>query len=42
MIIIGIDPGSLITGYGIISNENRKYKLIDVGVIKNSSKKQMP
>ncbi|MSP64730.1 MAG: hypothetical protein EXR24_05170 [Ignavibacteria bacterium] len=22
MIIIGIDPGSLITGYGIISNEN--------------------
>jgi len=42
MIIIGIDPGSLITGYGIISNENRKYKLIDVGVIKNSSKQQMP
>lgn len=42
MIILGIDPGSLITGYGIISLENRNYKLLDVGVIKTKSSQQMP
>lgn len=34
MIIIGIDPGSLITGYGIIEVQNSNMKALDFGCIK--------
>ena len=33
MVIIGIDPGLVKTGYGIISIKNEKPKLIDFGII---------
>ncbi|MCC6551056.1 MAG: crossover junction endodeoxyribonuclease RuvC [Ignavibacteriaceae bacterium] len=33
MIILGIDPGSVRTGYGIISAEKGKLKLLDTGAI---------
>lgn len=33
MVIIGIDPGFAITGYGILEYTGNKFKLIDVGVI---------
>jgi len=33
-IILGIDPGSIITGYGIIRIEDRKPKLLAMGIIK--------
>lgn len=33
MVIIGIDPGFAITGYGIIEYSWNKFKLMDVGVI---------
>jgi len=33
MVIIGIDPGFAITGYGIIEYSGNKFKLMDVGVI---------
>ncbi len=42
MIILGIDPGTLITGYGIIERTRSSLKLIDVGIIKNSSELSMP
>ncbi|KTD24449.1 crossover junction endodeoxyribonuclease RuvC [Legionella maceachernii] len=35
-IILGIDPGSRITGYGIIKEENRKLHYIDSGCIRTS------
>lgn len=35
-IILGIDPGSRITGYGIIKDENRKLHYIDSGCIRTS------
>lgn len=35
-IIIGIDPGSRITGYGIISHLNKKLNWIDSGFIKTN------
>jgi crossover junction endodeoxyribonuclease RuvC len=38
MIIIGIDPGTLITGYGIILFEDGCAKVIDFGCIKPPSK----
>jgi len=34
MIILGIDPGTTIIGYGIIEKNNNSLKLIDYGVIK--------
>ncbi len=37
MIIIGIDPGTAITGYGIIKKEERKCTCLDYGTIKTSS-----
>lgn len=37
MIIIGIDPGYAITGYGIISYSNKKLKVLDYGVISTKS-----
>lgn len=37
MIIIGIDPGTLITGYGIIQVENGRYEALDYGCIQPTS-----
>ncbi len=38
MKIYGIDPGSRITGYGVIQSSGKKLKLIDFGVIKTKEK----
>lgn len=42
MIILGIDPGTLIAGYGVIERDNKSITLLDVGVIKNLSSVSMP
>jgi crossover junction endodeoxyribonuclease RuvC len=42
MIILGIDPGTLIAGYGVIERRNNSISLLDVGVIKNDSSASMP
>ncbi|MFH1671183.1 MAG: crossover junction endodeoxyribonuclease RuvC [Candidatus Portnoybacteria bacterium] len=34
MIILGIDPGTAITGYGVIESEKNNLKLIDYGCIR--------
>ena len=41
MIIIGLDPGSLFTGYGVVEYDGRNVKYIDHGVIKNTSAVEM-
>ena len=33
MIIMGVDPGFAITGYGVIQYENNKMNLLDVGAV---------
>ncbi|MDU4621931.1 MAG: crossover junction endodeoxyribonuclease RuvC, partial [Clostridioides difficile] len=33
MIILGIDPGIAIVGYGIIEYKNSKFKAIDYGAV---------
>jgi len=33
MVILGVDPGSIITGYGIIASANGKAKLLAIGTI---------
>jgi crossover junction endodeoxyribonuclease RuvC len=42
MIIIGVDPGTLIAGYGVIERHGTAITLIDVGVIKNAGDVSMP
>lgn len=32
--VIGIDPGTCVTGYGVIAAENNKYKALDFGCIR--------
>ncbi|MFC0821120.1 crossover junction endodeoxyribonuclease RuvC [Moraxella marmotae] len=36
-LIIGIDPGSRMTGYGIISSDNDKLSFVDAGTIRTNS-----
>jgi crossover junction endodeoxyribonuclease RuvC len=42
MIILGVDPGTLIAGYGVIERNGITISLLDVGVIKNGSDVSMP
>ena len=42
MIIIGIDPGTVCTGYGIISLENNSLRKVSSGVIRLPSSKTLP
>ena len=42
MIILGIDPGTAITGYGVIENNQGKLKAIDYGCILTDKKLKMP
>lgn len=40
MVILGIDPGTTIIGFGVIEKSKGKLKLIDYGVIKTSKVSQ--
>lgn len=42
MIILGVDPGYLITGYSILEVEQRHCSVVTYGVVKNSSNQSMP
>jgi crossover junction endodeoxyribonuclease RuvC len=42
MIVLGVDPGTLITGYGIIENRNGKLKVLLSGAVRNRSIVPMP
>ena len=42
MIILGIDPGTATTGYGVIENNQSKLKAIDYGCILTDKKFKMP
>lgn len=41
MIILGIDPGSVITGYGVIEARGRQCRLVDQGVLRPGSRKAL-
>lgn len=41
MIILGIDPGSVITGYGVIDARGRECRLLDCGVVRTGSRKPL-
>ena len=42
MIILGVDPGTLITGYGIIEVEYGTYSVLTYDVVKNAGDRSMP
>lgn len=42
MIILGIDPGIAIVGYGVIQKENNKTAVLDYGVINTSKNDALP
>lgn len=41
MLILGIDPGTAITGFGLIEVRNGKSKMIDAGVIRTPAKQAL-
>lgn len=42
MRILGIDPGTAITGFGVIDCEGAKFKFVDAGVIRTPKEQPMP
>lgn len=42
MIILGIDPGTATTGFGVIEKDGPKLKFIDAGIISTPSDMEMP
>lgn len=41
MIVLGIDPGSIRTGYGVISSDGRRHALIEKGVIRPPAREEL-
>ena len=42
MTVIGIDPGSLVTGYGILEKVGSRLKVLEYGTIKTKPKDSLP
>jgi crossover junction endodeoxyribonuclease RuvC len=42
VIILGIDPGSVVTGYGVIDRQGRQIRLIEYGVVRTGSGSALP
>ena len=42
MIVMGIDPGIAILGYGVLKIQGNSFKVMDYGVIRTSSELSMP
>ncbi|MCR4434909.1 MAG: crossover junction endodeoxyribonuclease RuvC [Clostridiales bacterium] len=42
MVIMGIDPGFAITGYGVVKYEGNKFSVVDYGVITTEASVELP
>lgn len=42
MVVFGIDPGSTVTGWGIVSQQRGRFTLVDCGCIKTTTKLSIP
>ncbi len=42
MVIMGIDPGFAITGYGVVKYEGNKFSVIDYGAVTTESSMKLP
>jgi crossover junction endodeoxyribonuclease RuvC len=41
MLVLGIDPGSTVTGYALVGRARGRYLLVTAGVVKTTSKQEM-
>lgn len=41
MLVLGIDPGSVVTGYGVVALDRGRYHLVDAGVVRTRSEAPM-
>lgn len=37
-VVLGIDPGSIVTGYGVVTEDGGRLRLLDCGVVKTPSR----
>lgn len=42
MIVLGVDPGTLITGYGVVEKVGQRVRLREYGAIRNGSEDRLP
>ena len=42
MIILGVDPGSLRTGYGAIETDGRRHRLLEMGIFAPPPRQELP
>ena len=42
MIVLGIDPGSEATGWGVVEGDARRYRMVNYGVVKASPRERFP
>jgi crossover junction endodeoxyribonuclease RuvC len=42
IIVLGVDPGTLVTGYGIVARRGNAVRMVDCGSIKNNGDTSMP
>jgi crossover junction endodeoxyribonuclease RuvC len=42
VIILGVDPGSLRTGYGAIETDGRRHRLLEMGIFAPSARLELP
>jgi crossover junction endodeoxyribonuclease RuvC len=38
MLVLGVDPGSVVTGYGLVEKKNQIFRCVDAGVVQASKK----
>ena len=42
MVVLGIDPGSRVTGYSLVTKKSGRFHLLEAGVIKTNTKNSIP
>ncbi len=42
MIVLGVDPGSLHTGYGVIETDGRRHRLVEAGTLAPGARLSLP
>jgi crossover junction endodeoxyribonuclease RuvC len=42
LIVLGVDPGTLVTGYGVVARRGADIRLLGCGTIKNNVEKSLP
>jgi crossover junction endodeoxyribonuclease RuvC len=42
MIVLGVDPGSMRTGYGAVESDGRRHRLVEMGTLRSDPKTSLP